>query len=220
MTKYMLPAGMVVFAFGALTLFAQVREAPQTPVPPKQQTATPNKGAIIDQPATSEKKAKRRSHKRVYLGVCTVPVEDLSSRMRKRLKLKDTEGVIVVEIMPDSPADEAGLRHGDVITQVNGKAIEDEEELSEDLNRQGADKPVKLSILRDGEKREVTAELEKGSVEDFAPAQFGHENGGLEERSSGPDRATLLCIEQMERRISRLEKRLDEVEKSQSAKKP
>src|SRR5262245_20113506 len=156
MSRYVHPAGMVALAFSALSLFAQVRETPQTQEPPKQQTVTPDKGVTTDQPATPEKKA-RRSHKRVYLGVYTVPVEDMNSRVRKHLKLKDTEGVVVLEVMPDSPADEAGLRHGDVITHVNGKAVEDEEELREDLNRQGPDKPVKLSILRDGEEREVTA---------------------------------------------------------------
>jgi membrane-associated protease RseP (regulator of RpoE activity) len=159
---------MEALAFSALSLFAQVRETPQPPAPPKQQTVTPDKGVTTDLPATPEKKT-RRSHKRVYLGVYTVRLEDMNSRTRRRLKLKHTEGVVVVEVMPDSLADEAGLRHGDVITNVNGKAVEDEVELRKDLNRQGPDKPVKLSILRDGQKRDITVKLEEGSAEEFAP---------------------------------------------------
>jgi len=223
MARHVFAAGTVVLAFSALTLLAQVRETPQTPVPPRQQTVTPNKGATTDLPATPKKntseKKTRRSRKRVYLGVYTVPVEDMSTRVRRRLKLKNTEGVVVVEVMPDSPADEAGLRHGDVITHVNGKAVEDEEELSEDLNRTGPDKPVKLSILREGEKRDITAELEEGSPEDFAPAHFGQEDR-FEEGGRGPDHATMMYIDHLERRVSRLEKRLDEMEKTRSVKKP
>src|SRR5215469_11295353 len=98
MSRYVLPAGMVALAFSALTLFAQVRETPQSPEPPKQQTVTPDKGVTPDLPATPEKKT-RRSHKRVHLGVYTVPVEDMNSRVRRHLKLKDTEGVVVVEVM-------------------------------------------------------------------------------------------------------------------------
>ncbi|HEY7154751.1 MAG TPA: PDZ domain-containing protein [Gemmataceae bacterium] len=223
MSKYVLSTGIVVVAFSALALFAQVRETPQTPAAPRQPSTAPSKGARIDQRAVpqkngTEKKARRHSRQRVYLGVCTVPVEDLGNRARKRLKLKDTEGVIVVEVMPDSPAEDAGLRHGDIITHVNGKAVEDEEELSEDLNRQGPDKPIKLAIVRDGEKREITAELEEGAIEDFIPAHSGHENG-MEGRG-GADHATLMCIQQMERRITRLENRIDELEKTRAVHKP
>jgi membrane-associated protease RseP (regulator of RpoE activity) len=209
---------MVALAFSALTLFAQVRETPQSPAPPQQQKVTPNKGVTTDLPAPPEKKT-RRSHKRVYLGIYTVPVEDMNSRTRRHLKLKDTEGMVVVEVMPDSPADEAGLRHGDVITHVNGKAVEDEEELREDLNRQGPDKPVKLSILRDGEKRDITAKLEEGSAEDFAPPQRG-QDGGFEAGPPAPDHEARMRIEQLERRISRLEKRLNDLENTRSAQKP
>jgi membrane-associated protease RseP (regulator of RpoE activity) len=224
MSKYVLATGIVVVAFSALAVFAQVRGTSQAPASPRQPSTAPSKVAAPDQAAPAqkngtEKKARRHSRKRVYLGVATVPVEDLGNRARKRLKLKDTEGVIVVEVMPDSPAEDAGLRHGDIITHVNGKAVEDEEELSEDLSRQGPDKPIKLAIVRDGEKREITAELEEGAVEDFMPAHFGHENGS-EGHGGGADHATLMCIQQMERRITRLENRIDELEKTRAARKP
>lgn len=221
-SKYVLPFGMVVLALGTLTALGQVRQTPQTPVPPRPQNAAPGKTTVKERPAVtkkdkSEKKTRRHSRKRVYLGVYTVPVEDMGSRARRRLKLKNTEGVVVVEVMPDSPAEEAGLRHGDVITHVNGKLIEDEEELSEDLARQGADKPIKLAIIREGEKKELTAELEEVSASDFQrSAYFGQENGNFEDEGGGSERLMIMCIEHLEKRISRLERQLEQMEKHRS----
>jgi membrane-associated protease RseP (regulator of RpoE activity) len=217
MSRFVLPAGMVALLLGAFTLAAQVREEPrQTPPAPAQaghKDLKPDKDAAGKKAPADIKKAHRRS--RVYLGVFTVPVEDLSNRTRKKMKLQNTDGVIVVDVMPDSPAEEAGLRHGDVITHVNGKLIEDEEELSEDLNQIGPGKPVKLAVVRDGKKQEIKAELEEHPANEF-PA------GGVHEEEI--DEIMGMChhnaqrIEWLERKISRLERRLAEMEKSRSAK--
>lgn len=214
--------GLALLASASL-LFAQVRDepAPQPKTPPK--AVAPDKGLRTpDKAAPSDKQTKRRSRSRVYLGVYTVPVEDLSGRVKKRLKIDGEDGVVVVEVMPDSPADDAGLRHGDVITHVNGRAVEDEEELSEDLNRLGPGKEVKLNICREGKKQDVTAKLEEAPTPDFGgAAPFGEEGsnaGGGQPAVSGHER--LMRIERLERKIARLEKRLAELEKSQSARKP
>ena len=210
--------GLALLASASL-LFAQVRDepAPQQKAPPKAVAPLPP-----DKPAPADKQTKRRSRSRVYLGVYTVPVEDLSGRVKKRLKIDGEDGVVVVEVMPDSPADDAGLRHGDVITHVSGRAVEDEEELSDDLNRLGPGKEVKLDICRDGKKQKITAKLEEAPTPDFGgAAPFGEEGpntGGGQPMVSGHER--LQRIERLERKIARLEKRLAELEKSQSARKP
>lgn len=163
------------------------------------------------------KKTTRKSRGRVYLGVYTVPIEDLSTRAKKRLNLTEEEGVIVLEVMPDSPAEEAGLKHGDVITHVNGKAIEDEDELRVDLKKVGAGHDVKLSICREGKKKEMTAKLQAPPEEEmnsnvFAPLDRQEDltdpfsaNSGLAER-----------VWRLERKIAQLEKRLNGRDKTRS----
>ena len=52
-------------------------------------------------------------------------VQDISPEIARRLRLSTTEGVIVAEVEPGSPADRAGLQPRDIITEVNGQAIKD-----------------------------------------------------------------------------------------------
>lgn len=218
MSRFVLFAGMVALVVSALAYAAQVREEPgQTPtVRPRtgQKALTPDTDAPTVKKATSDQKAHRRHH-RVYLGVYTVPVEDLSNRTRKKLKLENTEGVIVIEVMPDSPADEAGLRHGDVILRVNGKPVDDEDELSKDLNQVGPGKPIDLNIIRDGKKQDLKAELEEAQAGEFPGA--GHHEEAMDEMM-GICQQNAQRIERLERKIARLEKRLAGVTKTPSVK--
>ncbi len=50
-------------------------------------------------------------------------VEDIRPDLAERFRLKETEGVVIVYVKPDSPADKAGLEIGDVILSVEGKQI-------------------------------------------------------------------------------------------------
>jgi membrane-associated protease RseP (regulator of RpoE activity) len=224
MYKVLLPAGMIALLLSALTLSAQVR--PELPQPAPKQTpkaAPPDRGVAdidkTDKAPAKDTKPDKQTHRRkrcqVYLGVCTMPVEEMSSRMRRKLKLKDTDGVVVVEVVPDSPAEEAGLKHGDVITHVNGKLVEDEDELCEDLNQLGPGKTVKLDVCRDGKKQEIKAELDEVPAHALAPAHFQPEPG-FDERFSGREQELLQRIDHLERRIYQLENRLQDMERGRS----
>ena len=59
---------------------------------------------------------------RGYLGVQTGP---LTPALAEKLRTPETRGAVVLRVLPDSPAAKAGLRVGDVIAQVGGKAVTD-----------------------------------------------------------------------------------------------
>jgi membrane-associated protease RseP (regulator of RpoE activity) len=214
MYRILLPTGIVALLITALVFGAQVRQEPPTapPAPPenRQKAATPEKGVP---PMGAPQRP--RGAKRVYLGVFTVPVEDMASGTRRKLKLPSSDGVFVVEVMPDSPAEKAGLKHGDVITHVNGKLVDDEDELVDDLHKAGAGKQVDLTVLHEGKKEQIKATL------DEIPARALGGGAGPDEAG---DEVIGMChenaerIEHLERRIMRLEKRLSEMEKSSSPK--
>ena len=80
---------------------------------------------------------------------------DLNPSVAKALKIKPSKGIALTEVTPDSPADDAGLQVGDVVTKVGQKAVssvaEMQAEISRILNAQTAgEKQVALRIERDG----------------------------------------------------------------------
>jgi S1-C subfamily serine protease len=213
MNRFLLPTGMVALLVSALLFGAQVRrEAPPQSAPavnPQKALAPEKGGAPID------KNQQHHKAKRVYLGVFTVPVEDMTSGSRRKLKLPSSDGVFVIDVMPDSPAEQAGLKHGDVITHVNGKLVDDEDELVDDLNKAGAGKQIDLTVIREGKKQEMKAKLDEVPARALGAGAAPDE---AEEEVIGMLQQNSERIEHLERKISRLEKRLSELESSRSSK--
>jgi serine protease Do len=76
-------------------------------------------------------------------------VQPLTPEIARQLQLtKRTEGVVIRSVDDDSPAAEAGLQEGDVISQVNGQAVKTPEELKAALNKTSG-RPALLLVTRD-----------------------------------------------------------------------
>ena len=77
--------------------------------------------------------------------------------------IPEVEGVLVLRVLPDTPAEAAGLRLGDVITAIDGQAITDAEQLQAFVDGSGLNKNLQFSVRR-GDRtlklRVVTAQLE------------------------------------------------------------
>jgi len=91
-----------------------------------------------------------------YLGAQLRP---LTPRTAQALGLDAQGGTVVEVVAPDGPAAEAGLRPGDVITQVAGRPLEQIEDILSALRRAEPGEPLELEVVRDGERRNVTVEL-------------------------------------------------------------
>jgi len=69
---------------------------------------------------------------------------------------EDETGVLIVEVLSGSPADEAGLRPGDVIKAINGKAVEDGTDVQQQVDQSQIGEPLPIEVRRDGRDRTLT----------------------------------------------------------------
>jgi serine protease Do len=85
--------------------------------------------------------------RRAYLGLVSTPVQLQPSSV---VRTGHREGLRVVEVLGDSPAERAGLRAGDVLLRVGDKAVSNAESLQKLLFAEAIGVPLELVVLRDG----------------------------------------------------------------------
>ncbi|HET9855769.1 MAG TPA: PDZ domain-containing protein [Methylomirabilota bacterium] len=83
-------------------------------------------------------------------GALGLTVETVTPSMAKGLKLAEPRGVLVRGVRSGSPAENAGVRAGDVITEVNHKAVADAAQMQQALDKHPKGAPVVVMITRDG----------------------------------------------------------------------
>jgi serine protease Do len=88
-------------------------------------------------------------------------VQQIDDNVARYLKLESKEGVVVVQLAPNSPASRAGLEVGDVITGINGVAIKGEDDALFNLLDHRVGDVVKLKVMRDNKETERTMTLTK-----------------------------------------------------------
>lgn len=91
-----------------------------------------------------------------YLGI---GLRDVTEDQVAPLKLKEARGAEIVSVDHDGPACKAGLQAHDVILQVNGAAIDNEEQIRRMLHDVPPGREVTLVISRDGQERTITTQL-------------------------------------------------------------
>jgi len=92
----------------------------------------------------------------VYLGIS---MSDLSPSMARALQLSEGEGVLIDEIVTDSPADSAGLATGDVIIAIGKDKIDGAKGLSKTIRKYAPGDKITLEVLRRGQKTTLSATL-------------------------------------------------------------
>lgn len=92
----------------------------------------------------------------VTRGFIGIYMEDLTPGLREGFDLEeDQTGILIAQVMEDSPADKAGLKHGDVIIKKDGQIIEDGGKFRQEISMIPPETEVVLTILRDGKEKDI-----------------------------------------------------------------
>jgi serine protease Do len=91
-----------------------------------------------------------------YLGV---EIEEVTSDVAGRLRLREERGALITSVTSDTAAAKAGLQKDDVITRWNGDSVESARELSRHIRETPAGRSIKLGVLRNGSEMEVAVTL-------------------------------------------------------------
>ena len=123
------------------------------------------KGIVIEQPTRRVRiRVEGAQASRFWIGVQLAPIP---KELRTKYKLDEGVGLLVAEVVLDSPAAKSDLKQGDVLLAVGDRVIKSHETLAKAITAAGAKKkPVKLIVMRDGKKTAVKV------TPTAAPVQF------------------------------------------------
>jgi len=111
-------------------------------------------------------------HARIGVGISDVTPENAEF-----FHMKEAIGAVISQVEPDSPGAKAGLRVGDVVTQFNGKKVDDAGQLQAAVAQERPGTKVQLSILRDGKSETVPVTLEAMNKKETESASSGNAQG-------------------------------------------
>ena len=137
---------------------------------------------------------------KVIRGWLGVMIQDVTPELAEKLDLGTNQGALVADVTEDGPADEAGLRRGDVITAFNGEKVEKMNDLPLMVASTPPGTEAEVTLVRDGKKR--TVEVEIGTLEEETgagtrpeePSRTDLDRLGMELRAVTPELARQLDL--------------------------
>ncbi len=117
----------------------------------------------------------------VRRGRIGVAIQPLTSDLAQGLGVKDRKGVVVSSVESKGPADRAGLRAGDVITAINGEAVEDPNSLRNRIASTQPGTELSVTYIREGKENQTKIKLGEFDEKKAANRQPQEEEGDSED---------------------------------------
>jgi len=124
-----------------------------------------------------------------YLGIS---IEDVTPENASFFDVPNASGAIVGEVTPGSPADQGGMKRGDVVREINGRTIDNASALQVTVSEMAPGTPIHLDVLRDG--KPVTLNVTVGEfhangeqAENGESGQSQHARLGMSVQNLTPD---------------------------------
>ncbi|QSR87724.1 DegQ family serine endoprotease [Candidatus Methylacidiphilum infernorum] len=107
---------------------------------------------------------------RVIRGFLGVTISEVTPDLAQAFKLPEATGALVEQVSPGTPADQAGMKAGDVILEYNGQKVTDPRSLRLAVSQTPPGSKVTLKIWRDGKEKVIQAVLKERTPEEVSAA--------------------------------------------------
>ncbi len=137
---------------------------------------------------------------KVTRGWLGVAIQQLSPELMQAFKLESNNGALIADVIPDSPANKAGLKRGDIIVGFNGEPVQESSELPRLVATMPPGTKVAVDIIRNGEPLSIPVELgtlkeeDEQAIAKAKPSEV-EVSLGLRVESITPDIAQSLKLE-------------------------
>lgn len=131
---------------------------------------------------------------KVVRGYIGVGIQDLTQDLAKSFNVKNSKGALISDVKEAGPADQAGLKQGDVIIEYQGIPVEDSVVLQRLVTRTLVGTRVPVKVIREGRERAVTLKI--GELPDQAKVAKS-EAGGADDALAG------VSVEQLDQETAK-----------------
>ncbi len=114
------------------------------------------------------------SVKRVYLGVILQMIDE---ELAQAMNLEKASGVLIAEIVPNSPAEKGGLKQGDIILSLNGEKVKSMTKFRNQISLMDPGAEITLEILRGKKTKSLPITLGSLSESEVASAELAEKLG-------------------------------------------
>jgi serine protease Do len=133
---------------------------------------------------------------KVTRGWLGVSVQDITEDIARSLKTKDESGALISDVFEGDPAYKAGLKTGDIVTELNGKKIKNSHELLMTVASFHIGDKIDVKVLRDGKEMifKVVVAERKERAELAATGKGIRKNFGMDVQDITPEIAQYLGV--------------------------
>jgi serine protease Do len=114
----------------------------------------------------------------VQRGQLGVSIQPLTEDLAAQFGLKDSDGVLVGDVVAGSPAQRAGMRPGDVIREIDGDKVSNPNQLRNTISSKRPGTEVTVTLIRDKQEQKVKVKLGEYQGPSSRAPQNGDEGGG------------------------------------------
>lgn len=100
-----------------------------------------------------------KSGQKVSRGWIGVTIQDLDEVTAKALGIKEAKGALIGSVMPNEPADKAGLKSGDIVVKIENTPITSASDLTKVIASYKPGSKIKVTAVRDGKEKQFTVTL-------------------------------------------------------------